>query len=208
LLGEQAHWARFGIYVHPGFLTATDSSRICDAIASLPSETAEVFPDVLDGRTVDPSIRRAEWVDPPLELVEDLSRRLIAVTSDLERWYGRGLGNREGLQFLSYPAGGFYRAHRDRPRIAGGPADEARGRAVSVVIFLNDASSPDPFEGGALTFYGLIDDERWKGVGLPLTPRTGMLVAFRSETLHEVTTITRGVRRVAVTWFPLATETP
>jgi SM-20-related protein len=79
-----------------------------------------------------------------------------------------------------------------------------RERQVSAVIFLNSAAEargPESYSGGALTFYGLIDGPCWRGYGFPLVGEQGLLIAFRSDVLHEVTVVTRGERYSIVTWF-------
>jgi predicted 2-oxoglutarate/Fe(II)-dependent dioxygenase YbiX len=75
---------------------------------------------------------------------------------------------------------------------------------VSAVIFLNsaaDAREPLSYGGGALTLYGLIDDLAWRGYGFPLVGEQGLLIAFRSYVLHEVTVVTGDERYSIVTWF-------
>ena len=48
---------------------------------------------------------------------------------------------------------------------------------------------------------GLMADPRWKSVGLGLSGEEGVLVAFRSELLHEVVPVTHGQRYTLVTWY-------
>ena len=59
-----------------------------------------------------------------------------------------------------------------------------RTRKISVTIFLNNQSpisQPDCYEGGSLLF------SDWRtGVRQEVVGEAGMLVAFRSETTHEV----------------------
>ena len=63
---------------------------------------------------------------------------------------------------------------------------------------------PASYAGGSLMFYGLIDDPRTRNHGLPLTAVSGLLVAFRSETVHAVTPVTRGTRFTIVSWLDRA----
>jgi SM-20-related protein len=92
-----------------------------------------------------------------------------------------------------YERGAFFVAHRDRPR---SDASELSARRISIVLFLND-----DFSGGALTFYDLIEARAWHGVGLPCEAAAGLLVAFRSETMHEVQPVIRGRRCTVVSWY-------
>ncbi len=73
-----------------------------------------------------------------------------------------------------------------------------------VVIFLNAMSTepgPSDYSGGALTFYGLLEDPAWRDFGFALDPMPGLLVAFPSHIVHEVTPVTAGDRYTIVDWF-------
>ena len=112
------------------------------------------------------------------------------------------LAAHEGPTLLMYQPGGFYEPHVDR-------ADNDEGispsrRRVSVVIFLNGMNpepGPGDYAGGALTFYGLVDDPAWRSVGFALDPLPGLLVAFPSHIVHEVRPVTAGDRYTIVDWF-------
>lgn len=78
-----------------------------------------------------------------------------------------------------------------------------RDRRLSVVMFLNDPSTepaPDCYGGGALVFYGLLDEAN-KLAGLPLFGQGGGLVAFLPHVSHAVEAVTHGTRYTIVTWF-------
>jgi SM-20-related protein len=85
-------------------------------------------------------------------------------------------------------------------------ADEASGRRVSAVIFLNESSeepAPEKYGGGSLAFYGLLqDDPKGQGIGLPLIGSPGSLVAFPSQMIHGVNPVTHGRRYTIASWFP------
>lgn len=66
------------------------------------------------------------------------------------------------------------------------------------MLFLNDQAS---FEGGDLRLYGLLGDERWRGVGIPIPAKSGRLIAFRTELVHEVRKVTLGERYTVVSWY-------
>jgi predicted 2-oxoglutarate/Fe(II)-dependent dioxygenase YbiX len=75
---------------------------------------------------------------------------------------------------------------------------------VSAVVFVNRASeTPGPFEyaGGRLALYGLIDEPPWRDVGFEIDAERGLLVAFDSATVHEVTPVAAGRRLSVVDWF-------
>ncbi|WP_457154618.1 2OG-Fe(II) oxygenase [Mesorhizobium sp. P5_C1] len=140
--------------------------------------------------------RRAE-VSPATEaLVNALLARQKAA---LERHFGLALGNAEKPQFLHYREGDFFVPHQDgnTPLIH----DESRFRRISAVIFLNhqsDDPSPANYAGGSLVLHGPYSGPHLR-VAMPALP--GSLVAFRSETTHEVTPVTRNERFTIVSWY-------
>ena len=126
-----------------------------------------------------------------------VERRLSDVTPSLMERFGVALSAHEPLQFLRYETGGFFVAHQDgnTPLIR----DRTLDRRISIVIFLN-AQGPLPggYTGGELVFHAPYPhgDQRQAVVGAP-----GSLLAFRSETTHEVTMVTGGERYTIVTWL-------
>lgn len=118
---------------------------------------------------------------PVVELLGGLLPRI-------EAHFGRPLDAFEEPQFLRYGTGDYFVAHQDgnTPLIH----DESRLRKVSVVIFL---SAPASYDGGALVLHA--------EPPVTLTPPAGTLVAFPSETTHEVLPITRGERLSVVSWY-------
>ena len=139
--------------------------------------------------------------------VSDATRRLIDERlSDLrpaltER-FGIALSHHEPPQFLRYETGGFFVAHQDGNTPL--TRDRTNDRRISIVIFLNahTAGGMDGgYDGGALTFHAPYPngDARHAVAGAP-----GSLVAFRSETTHEVTMVTSGERFTIATWFHAA----
>jgi SM-20-related protein len=150
-------------------------------------------------RAATPSVRKATQVT-----VTDASR--AAVTRLLERQrprieahFGRPLDRCEEPQFLRYGPGDYFVAHQDgnTPLIR----DQSLFRKISVVIFLSEQSEhprPDAFCGGSLVLHGPFSGP---DVRIPLAPAPGTLVAFPSETTHEVTPITHGERLSIVSWY-------
>ncbi|MFB3062489.1 MAG: 2OG-Fe(II) oxygenase, partial [Candidatus Binatia bacterium] len=71
-----------------------------------------------------------------------------------------------------------------------------------MLILLNAPDDRDvPYQGGDLTFFGLLDIPDSDKFGFALEPELGMLVAFRSNVLHSVSPILSGNRYVIVAWF-------
>jgi SM-20-related protein len=72
---------------------------------------------------------------------------------------------------------------------------------VSVVIFLSAQSehpAPETFCGGSLVLHAPFGQAEPR---LTLAPAPGTLVAFPSETTHEVLPITHGERLSVVSWY-------
>ena len=183
-----------GLFVEEDFLDAELCSRVRSEMKSAHQEAAGTYYG--KERRVEPDFRRTAraHVSPAtIELVHDSCR---ALAPRLEAYFGFPSELLEDPQFLRYAEGDFFRPHVDD--------SEVERRRLSLVVFLNDQSE-EPREhcygGGALTFYGLLDDPRAAKIGIPLAGSTGLAVAFRSDLLHEVEPITHGERYTIVNWY-------
>ena len=191
-------FCKFGLFAIKGFFDRDLCSQLCaDVRAGSPSI------GLIGSGKVDRQIRRVNQIK-----VNDVSTalvrtRLIDVKPDLERHFDTVLTNCQGPQFLHYVAGDFYQYHRD------GVSDQdaaltIKSRRISAVIFLN-GSSAEPcdsmYGGGALTFYELLDDPTGRSLGFPLQAEEGLLIAFRAEVPHSVTTVTHGDRYTIASWY-------
>ena len=182
----------------PDFLDPATCREVRTAMDRGIAEAAEVLSV---GIALDESARRATSIDVDAGTLRMVEERLETSRDVLSARCGMVLGAREGTGFLRYAEGGFYGPHRDQGRNAEWPA--ASQRRLSLVVFLNSARD-DPqgggFVGGELVIYrgsppvGADDPIR-------VTPRAGLLVAFDATRVHEVRTVTRGVRDVVVDWF-------
>jgi len=146
------------------------------------------------------STKRVEVDAPTMSCVEE---RLQSLKPALGSHFHLVLTSCETPQFLVYREGDFFRQHLDH-----GPEPDdpqyLQDRRVSMVVFLNgqaEEPGPDSYCGGSLKLYGLIDDPLWKACGFPLIGEPGLLVAFRSDVLHEVEAVTHGERYSIVSWF-------
>jgi predicted 2-oxoglutarate/Fe(II)-dependent dioxygenase YbiX len=153
---------------------------------------------------VDEEIRRAVEIPASSSWRHEVESRLDGARSRLSEHFAEPLTGFEGSVFLRYGPGSFYRPHHDsaaRPPELGG--DVTFGRRVSTVLFLNEPGTPPAgaYTGGQLILYGVIQDEGWKDLGFPVEPEAGLLVAFRSRLVHEVTPVTAGCRLSVVNWF-------
>jgi SM-20-related protein len=120
--------------------------------------------------------------------------------------FGRPLDGCEEPQFLRYVPGDYFVAHQDgnTPLVH----DESRFRKVSVVIFLSEQSEqpqPETFCGGSLVLHGPFSEP---DLQVLLAPAPGTLVAFPSETTHEVMPITHGERLSIVSWYRCEAAAP
>ncbi|MBZ9909852.1 2OG-Fe(II) oxygenase [Mesorhizobium sp. B2-3-14] len=146
-----------------------------------------------------PRVRRSRRAEVSAATEARVSGLLAEQKAALERHFGVVLGAFEKPQFLHYQEGDFFVPHQDgnTPLIH----DESRFRKISAVIFLNRQSDdplPDNYAGGSLVLHGPYSgpDLRIAMQALP-----GSLIAFRSETTHEVTPVTRGERFSIVSWY-------
>ncbi len=179
----------FDLLILDNFLDpATLDAVMADARAAAGAEA--VVHGLGDSR-VAAGVRRARQLT-----VSDMTRSLVDQRlSDLKpaltERFGVALSGHEPPQFLRYETGGFFVAHQDGNTPL--TRDGSRDRRVSIVIFLNTQ-----YTGGELMFHAPYPngDTRQAVVGA-----AGSLVAFRSETTHEVMMVTGGERYTIATWF-------
>lgn len=136
------------------------------------------------------------------DAIRDLvDRRLSDLRPALIERFGVELSGHEPPQFLRYEAGGFFVAHQDGNTPL--TRDRTLARRISIVIFLNP-QTPEPdaggYTGGELVFHAPYPDI---GTREAVVGPAGSLLAFRSETTHEVMMVTGGERYTIATWFRL-----
>ncbi len=193
-------FTRLGLFVRKNFLEQELCTRCCREIDEAAQNKATIV-RTNETEVLDETFRKVKWADVPATTVSLVEARLLALMPTLEQHFNVTLTGCEPLDFLTYQEGDFFQVHID-----GG--DDAhhnhRDRKVSVVIFLNgQAQQPadHTYCGGSLTFYGLIDDPRWLTYGFPLNCEPGLLIAFRSDVLHQVLPVTYGKRYSIVSWL-------
>jgi SM-20-related protein len=195
-------FTRLGLFAEPAFLDAELCRRIRDEMTSASRAPATVR-EAGDAYGVDEDTRSTKLAHVARETASLVEERLLAVKPSLEGHFDVELQGVQKLGFLIYGEGDYFQRHVDRGAHED-DADFSKARRVSAVIFLNGGSpepAPGAFGGGALTFYGLLGNGQGSGVGLPLTPEPGLLIAFASDVIHEVTPVTHGERYTVVTWF-------
>jgi SM-20-related protein len=149
---------------------------------------------------IDAGVRRTLRIYPSRETVELVTRRLWSCKNSIEKHFDVSLTECEDPQFLRYREGDFFVAHQDGN--TGLLRLETERRRISTVIFLSRESGepgPNVYCGGSLV---LTDRHPSSGhAPFRVSAEPGTLVAFRSETTHEVTPVTYGERLSIVSWY-------
>jgi predicted 2-oxoglutarate/Fe(II)-dependent dioxygenase YbiX len=197
-------FARWGLFVRRGFLARDVCGRLIDDMRHSAHEPARVYRRTVASE-VDTRVRKTASADVSADGSALVERALTGIRPDVARHFDVELHAQQPLDFLFYKPGDFFEAHADGGASSSGDTPHVAARRVSAVIFLNDASAAEPappgqFSGGALTFK-LLDDPRASQAGFPLEAEAGLLVAFRAELIHEVTTVTSGERFTVVAFF-------
>ncbi|MCS6814616.1 MAG: 2OG-Fe(II) oxygenase [Cyanobacteria bacterium] len=196
-------FTRLGLFVESHFLTLDQCAALQASIQAAEPLLAEVI-STGGKETVNQAVRKALYVHIPSPLQVMLTEQLLQLLPRLQEHFGLPLQGFQPPQYLHYRAGDFFQPHRDGSSETHPHAAYLEVRKISVVIFLNaHAPSPAPncFGGGELTFYGLVNEPRWQQYGFSLEGEPGLLVAFRSDLLHEVCPVTWGDRYTIVAWF-------
>jgi SM-20-related protein len=192
---------RLGLFIVNGFFDADGCARVRAELRAAQSKPAPVYSG--NQEAVDRSIRSTNVVQVNPDTGALVHARIAALQPTLESHFHVPLQGLEDIQCLRYSAGDYFRAHRDVNQRPDAPAYMQR-RRVSLVLYINGESTGSDdagYSGGSLTFYGLLQDSHWTDYGFPLRGEEGLLVAFRSEVLHEVTPVTHGERFTFITWF-------
>ena len=116
-----------------------------------------------------------------------LEEAVLALNARFFRFDLSGLAN---FQYALYggPEAGHFEWHKDYGRDPSDPAQEPRKLTLSLQL-----SAPSDYDGCELQVRG--------GHQIDVAPKTrGALVAFPANVLHQVTPITRGIRRSLVIW--------
>ena len=189
--------ARMGLYFERGLFAPQECARLCASapeLAALASQVSRGGASVIDEEE-----RKSKRVQLPSGIAEKLHRQLLAAMPRVAAHFQVPLSACEEPQLLRYSTGDYFTPHRDlydtKEELA-----HIRKRKISVVVFLN-APGAGGYEGGQLTFYGMVKDSGWDDVGFPLDAEPGLFVAFPSDTMHEVQPVTAGERLTLVSWY-------
>jgi len=181
------------------FFDQATCDHVVAAMKSAQSSAATVYGRDTAG-SINESVRRTRRVQPSREIVELVTTRLWACKAEVESYFGRSLNECEDPQFLHYRVGDFFVAHQDGN--TGLLRLDTERRLVSTVIFLSRESElpgSNTHCGGSLVITDLRAPSDRAKVRVSADP--GTLVAFRSETTHEVTPVTHGERFSIASWY-------
>ena len=179
------------------FFDANTCGELITEMRRLPSTAALTYAADEIG-SVDNRTRKVARVEPSPHTVGFVMDRLIQHRQEIGDYFGVELNDCENPQFLRYRVGDFFVAHQDgNTGMVRLQSDQLR--RVSASIFLNDQSEqpePDKYCGGSLVFHDCRNARSRSIAG-----ESGTLLAFRSETTHEVVPVTFGERYSIVAWY-------
>ena len=185
----------FNLFLLQNFMDAEACANLRAELLESPTTQAPVYIQGTEG-TIHENVRKTTSMHPSQETFDRVHKLLLEQTSALSQHFDDTLTDCEPPQFLRYEKGDFFVRHQD-----GNPRqddhDHLKVRRISIVVFLNGFSAepqPDSYSGGILNFY---DETKEYG----LEGETGLLVAFTSDTFHEVIPVTSGERFTIITWF-------
>jgi len=195
-------FSKFGLYTKSNFFDSKETKKIRSQIDKSNFKKARVLEDG-DSYAIDEKSRQTKLAQVTSKTKLFVADKILNIKDDIEKHFNISLRNIQDPQFLVYDKNDFFTLHVDN---SNNPNDDknVRNRKISVIIFLNSGSeigNSDSFSGGSLTFYDLLKNPEAKSLGIPLSAEVGLLVAFKSDILHEVTPITSGKRYTIVTWF-------
>jgi SM-20-related protein len=182
------------LFVVAEFLDPSLRDAIVAEMKTAGGSAATVYGSAASG-VVDESARRTFRVKPSPDTVTLVIQKLLGVKDAIEKHFGVVLKECEEPQFLRYREGDFFVAHQDGN--TGMLRLDTEQRLISTVIFLSrESESPEAGThcGGSLVFRNFGEQTRF-------IAEPGMIVAFRSETTHEVTPVTHGERYSIASWY-------
>lgn len=198
-LNNEPSWSPSVVFRRPAALSLEECASIRGHM--LVSPTYSSFIIRRDGTSaVDTKLRRATNVMVPQEVHLVVDQLLVMIQDHINMHFSTSTSRHQQAQYLIYRPGDFFGRHRDDS-----PKSHLKhlvSRKISVVIFLNDMrTTGQSFEGGVLRFSGRFRDQSGERTRLDVVPEEGLLIAFPSSLLHEVSRIKSGLRFTLVSWF-------
>ena len=192
MIDKETTWP--DLFVVPQFFERRLCDAITDELRAAAGGAATVYTSASSG-AIDEMVRRTVRVKPSQKTADLIIQKLLACKDAVEKHFDVTLNECEEPQFLRYRVGDFFVAHQDGN--TGLMLLDSEKRRISTVIFLSrESESPEPeaYCGGSLVFSNLRNSFR-------MTAEPGTLIAFRSETTHEVTPVTHGERYSIASWY-------
>lgn len=178
----------------PGWLPGPICQNWLAQLQACPSEPALSHDSYVSWAQQDTVFRRTQELQPPKALSLALLQRLEPMAPVFAGHFGHCPGLREQPEFLHYRPGDYFRAHRDW-----NDAPIYRQRRLSLVLFLNDFTTDPGYTGGILNLF--VRNREAQLQPIPIPPAAGLLIAFDSRLVHEVSPIHTGNRYTVVTWL-------
>lgn len=195
---------RFGLFSVENFLDSNFCGSLCKDMSQVPQEIAPVLtPITYEGAVIEEFSRRRELTNIAKEKLDKIEKKMLDLIPQVAKHFRTEITGIETPRPSVYQKGDFFRPHIDVKPDPNAPEFMKRRRA-SVIIFLNEESpfcKEGTYSGGNLTFYGFIEDEGFKGKGLPLVAEPGLMIAFPPDRTHQVTEVTAGTRYVIVGFY-------
>jgi predicted 2-oxoglutarate/Fe(II)-dependent dioxygenase YbiX len=193
--------------LRPSFLTAAECGALRAEMDQAPTLDGGVREaEQPDADTVDRGGRNAIECLVSAETTRGVADRILGLVPQLAEHFHQELGQYEAPHFVAYEPGGFYRPHRDRYPDVELPDPLVR-RRLSLVVFLNEPGDPTAperpadapgYRGGTLRLSSPEADDFDDPRAWDVPAAQGLLVAFRADAWHEVTTVTAGRRYTIV----------
>ena len=182
------------LFVVEQFLDQLECDQIVAEMKAVQGSAATIYGKGTSS-AIDERVRKTFRVRPANETIDLVTHRLLSTRESIEKHFGVSLNECEQPQFLRYREGDFFVAHQDGN--TGLLRLDSERRLISTVVFLSrESESPGPNVhcGGSLVFSNVRSTFR-------MSAEPGTLVAFRSETTHEVTPVTHGERYSIASWY-------
>lgn len=181
--------AQGDVYIIPDIITNEDIIKIEEAQKLAEEHDGTIYNDNPEDMKRNKRKSKVKFLGSNLIHMEDIYRKLVdSIVYANTNNFCLGLYAMEILQYATYTEKdkGFYGKHFDeRTNFINGFTE----RKLSFSILLND---PTEFEGGDLILHCVED--------FIVEKQKGSIVFFTSKTLHQVTPVTKGIRKSLVGW--------
>lgn len=194
-----------------------ECTHLLAAVQASRAERTGVVKPGTSQRVYDQSVRKTFRLNVPEIIQAKVNYRLMSIKPALEAFFTLELLGCHAPQFLAYQTGDFFERHSDAYI---DPDRLIRVRRLSSVLFLNAGSELQPagYTGGELVLYppgtlpkaaenqvsGCLSGsvpEHLNLAGEACQVKSGDLLVFRPEQVHEVLPVRSGMRYTVVSWY-------